>query len=799
MILVSSVNYSKKICYLFCIAYLLSACSSVKDFPANKPFVFSNKITLKGNIGKDEKKRLTTDLDNYWDDSLQARKVQQFGFIYKLKNPPVFDSANIGRSISFMNAYLNSQGYYYANFKDSIRIDSVSEKGQKRTNIDFLVDIGKRITIDSIGFAMFDTLHKPVDSTLQNLTLSAANKSFIKKGNPYSKQLISDELDRLMAIYRKNGFYKFGREDIYALIDTVNTNLLKLSLDPIEQAKLINEAAKNRQQDPNWHVTIMQKKVTDTTKVKQYYVGNLYYYPDVKNVYYNADSLIARKNYKELTYRSGKMRFDEYKFKFRPLREHNYLQRGSLYDENAYYKTVNTLNQIGAWKQVDAKPVIRVNSDSIDFHIFLLPAPKQSYGIDVEGSRNTGDIGSGNLLGLATNFTYRNRNVWKQAIQSVTQLRLGFEFNIDKEVANTVPKPFVQTQQLSLSHSYSFPRIIQPFTKWKSLNQVISELDNKRTVLAASGAYTNRVEFYQLRSLNLNFGYDFFKGKTAFQFRFPNVELYKVDTLAGLIQLFKDNPFLRNSFRNGNVVGFSLGTNTLLNGSGLSKTHNIRTYIEESGSLPNLLTKLGDKVFAYVKLELEYRYLKKYTKDEFAMRFFIGAALPKSGQSIPVFKQYFVGGPNSMRAWGLRQLGLGTSIKSDTSTSGYSDRFADFNLEYNAEYRFLLTTIAGIKVGSALYADMGNIWNIRKDISDPNATFSLGRLGKDLAIGVGTGIRLDFSFFLVRVDFAYKLKDPARLGNDGWASFNKFNWTDTRSNGVRIKNYAFQLGIGLPF
>ena len=190
MILVSSVNYFKKISYLFCVAYFLGACSSVKDFPANKPFVFSNKITLKGNLGKDEKKRLTTDLDNYWDDSLRARKVQQFGFIYKLKNPPVFDSANIGRSISFMNAYLNSQGYYYANFKDSIRIDSVSEKGQKRANIDFLVDIGKRITIDSIGFAMFDTLHKPVDSTLQNLTLSAANKSFIKKGNPYSKFIV---------------------------------------------------------------------------------------------------------------------------------------------------------------------------------------------------------------------------------------------------------------------------------------------------------------------------------------------------------------------------------------------------------------------------------------------------------------------------------------------------------------------------------------------------------------------------------------------------------------------------------
>ena len=54
-----------------------------------------------------------TELDNYWDDSLKVRKLQKFGFIYKLRNPPVFDSNNVTRSINFMNAYLNSQGYYY--------------------------------------------------------------------------------------------------------------------------------------------------------------------------------------------------------------------------------------------------------------------------------------------------------------------------------------------------------------------------------------------------------------------------------------------------------------------------------------------------------------------------------------------------------------------------------------------------------------------------------------------------------------------------------------------------------------
>lgn len=813
MIFVSNSISPQKILGLFSIVLLFAACSSVKEFPINKPFVFSNKITLKNNVGKDEKKRLTIELDNYWDDSLKARKVQQFGFIYRLKKPPVYDSSNISRSRGFMNAFLNSQGYYYATFKDSVTIDSFVVKErigklfskrvpmlQLRTNIEFLVDVGKRITIDTVSFTMIDTLHKPIDSTLQNITLAQAKYSLLKQGKPYSKQIVSDELDRLAYLYRSNGYYNLNREDIYALADTLNAKLLTLSIDPLAQAQLINDAANARKEDPKWRFTMMLKKISDTLKLKQYYVGNLYYYPDIKNVYYNADTLMARKDFKVSFHKSGVMRFDEDKFRFRPLREHTYLIRGGLYNENAYYKSINKLNQIGSWKQVDAKAVVRPNSDSIDFHFFLLPAPKQSWGIDFEGSRNTGDIGSGNLLGLATNLTYKNRNVWKQAIQSLTQARFGFEFNIDKQVANIAPKPFVQTEQFTLSHSYSFPRIIQPFKNWKWLNDRINRRDNKKTIFSAQGAYTNRIDYYQLRSLNLNFGFDYTKGNVSTQFRFPNIELYKVDTLDGLIQLFKDNPFLRNSFRNGNVVGESLAKNILFSGDDKSNIHNIRLFAEESGLLTNLFTKLGDRIFSYVKLEGEYRYLKKYTKNELALRAFVGAAIPtKTGQTIPVFKQYFVGGPNSMRAWGLRQLGLGSSISADTSTSGYTDRFGDFNLELNAEYRFLLTTIAGVKVGSALFTDIGNVWNIRQDPNNVDATLNYKNFARDIAIGVGTGVRLDFSFFLIRVDFAYKLKDPARVANNGWTNFRDFEWTDTRQNGVKIKNYAFQLGIGLPF
>ena len=108
-----------------------------------------------------------------------------------------------------------------------------------------------------------------------------------------------------------------------------------------------------------------------------------------------------------------------------------------------------------------------------------------------------------------------------------------------------------------------------------------------------------------------------------------------------------------------------------------------------------------------------------------------------------------------------------------------------------------MATIASFKVSSALFADIGNVWNLKKIGTDPEAQFSLKNLERDLAIGIGTGLRFDFSYFLIRLEAAYKVKDPARQYNNGW--MNGFSLTELRQNGLQVNNYAVQLGIGLPF
>ncbi|MEN9298059.1 MAG: hypothetical protein RLZZ429_372 [Bacteroidota bacterium] len=775
---------------------LFSSCSvqqriKVKEYPKNKPFVYSTKINIVNELPKDEEKRLTYELENYWDDSLRVRLAQRYLAWYRLSKPPAFDSVNIDRSVNFMKAYLNSQGYFYPHFKDSIFIDTV--KDQLRASVIMDISTGKNITIDSVSYNF-------QDSALNALVQSEISKSLLKKGGRYTKQVIGNELDRLTNLFRQNGYYNFSRDDLRAVVDTLGSELLELTLDPFKQAQLIADAAKKRNENPTWDIMITTTRVlTDSTGLKQVSFGNIYYYPET-NLYDIPDSVKKRNDFIIDTFRSGIMKYNQGIFRFRPMREHTYFKRGDKYNEADYFKTLNTLGQLGAWQQVDAILEPR-DKDSLDVHLFMVPATKQSVSAELEGSRNSGDVITGNTLGISMNLSYNNKNRWKQAIQQQTVLRTGVELNLLNQANN----PLLQTFLVSASHTYAFPRILTPFRSWGSSKKV----ENKKTLLTLNGSYIDRRNFYKVNSITASIGYEWRSrkrnGDHLWLYKPLNLELYGITRLAGLDTLIQKNPFLQASFNEGNIVSQSLSfISTGTSRMNRNRSHYFRVGIEEAGGLFGLLPGLKNNIYRYIKTETEYRQVTRFDKSELAYRAFAGVGYnygndPRIGRTLPFFKQFIAGGPYSMRAWGLRQLGLGSSIFSDTVNSSYRDRFGDIQLESNIEYRFTLLSLGSFKVGSAFFADIGNIWNIKRNNQDPESKFSLSNLGRDLAIGVGTGLRFDFSYFLIRFDFAYRVKDPARNTNGGWMSIRNFVWSETRSSGLKINNMALQFGIGLPF
>jgi outer membrane protein insertion porin family len=255
---------------------------------------------------------------------------------------------------------------------------------------------------------------------------------------------------------------------------------------------------------------------------------------------------------------------------------------------------------------------------------------------------------------------------------------------------------------------------------------------------------------------------------------------------------------LRIAFNNGLIIGQVLSyTYAHSKGGNLGL---LKAQVEESGAIFGNIKRLDEgDLRRFIKGDIEYKYLITQPKSAWAFRIFggYGYTYGRTGsgpeQVMPFFKAYFGGGPYSMRAWQVRQLGLGSNIFYDTlrTSNGSSfDRFGDIKLESNVEYRFNLGTLFGIKFRSAFFVDIGNIWS-RTNFSDDRfegSQFRLSHLYKDLAVGGGTSLRMDFDFFLVRLDWAYKLKDPVySYKNAGWL------------NDLRVTNGQLQFGIGYPF
>ena len=274
------------------ILMLVSSCSvekrtSISNPPLHKPFVYETKLNITGNITKDEKIRLTNELGNYWDDSIRVRKVSQLGVRTVIKNPAAYDTANLVRSMQYMNEYLNSQGYYYANFSPEIATEFI--KNQERKKIALNIDLGKNITFDSISYVL-------KDSTLQKLTEGDKKNSLIKFGDPYTKGAISNELDRMVNLYRQNGYFQFTREHIFAHVDSLDKRLFTLTLDPIQQTELMAIARGSREKSSSWPVAMERRTNIDSSAIVPYKIGKIYYYPETRVTDFT-DSLPFSKNF----------------------------------------------------------------------------------------------------------------------------------------------------------------------------------------------------------------------------------------------------------------------------------------------------------------------------------------------------------------------------------------------------------------------------------------------------------------------------------------------------------------------
>ena len=755
---------------------LLSSCSVIpRNYPKNTPFVYEYNIKVEGNLSADEKDRLEAGLKNQLDDSIRVRSVNKFFYHglnrQVLDKPPVYKSINADQSVSFMHSLLNAQGY----FRDSVTYDTSLKKvnDQYRTTVNFRVAPGKPVILDSIAYTI-------EQEELQNITMASLKESVIRKGQPFAKAAISAELDRLVDLYRNKGYMRFSRQELLGIWDTLNPAILNPSLDPFEQITLLDSIRKSRE-NPKANLEIILKPGFDSSKLVKYYIGNIEVFPDYRT---DTSGFFQKTKYVE----GIKVSYYRNIFKPKILPSNIYFRRGDLYSQKNYLKTINRFNSMGAWRLVNIDQNPRENQDTADFVIKLSPARKYSFTADLEGSRNQTAF-SGNLFGIAINFGLQNRNFARSAYQTVTNLR----FNIETGRDTIADVKFIQTKQLILSHTIYFPR---PIPRMNFLPGKIRE--NFRTIFAVNLATTLRRNLYNLNTINSSWGYEFQWDKKLVSLRIPNFEYSSFNSKPLLDSIIKYNPSLRNLFTDGFISSMIAGIT--VNG-GRNKHVNIFRYnIEESGLLTGFIHNqfLDSNLYRFLKVDIEFARKVQFNKSAFVMRLFTGIGYEFSStvnankkNSLPFFREYYAGGPNSMRAWALRKLGPGSVIK-DFGSTGVPDRYGDVQIEANLEYRFPLFKLSGYSINGALFTDIGNIWYLKKDAGKPEEVFNFSRLYKDLAIGTGMGIRADFGFFVVRLDYSYKAKDPSPPPADE-AGQNKWFY------GTQLFKGQLQLGISYPF
>lgn len=778
--------------YLLGLLFLLNACADLKkavihDYPKQMSFVYDNKVVVKDANNNIEALALANELSNYWDDSLKAKQVRQFGFFNTILQPLRYQEDKLEPSIQFMKNYLATKGYNQPILTPLVKVDTVKQEWRARLTME--IRLNKKTLIDAVVYELNDSL-------LQSIANKNTDFAYVKKGMAYSNESINNELDRLVELFRANGYYYFTKEKIFAEVDTLNQQLMELSLDPLEQINQVLDAEKTQKDHPLWKLSF-QLRNTSKNEFKQYPTGQQIFYSDLK-LSDNPDTVLAKGLPNQASYKNIIQQYTKYKFKSPLFEEQSIIKKGDLFNENIFFQTLNNFSSLGPWQQVDARTTLQ--NDSVYLHYFLTPSLRHSLNFDIEGSRNNSQLVAGNLLGLSTSVTLRDRNVQKKSISSISNARAGIELNVNNGNNN-----LTQTLLFNLGHTYSFPNLIIPFVPKRT-----TYTNQTRSTLSLNGSYIDRLNYYKLRSFITNWGYELKKNKNRAEniwtYKPINVELYRLTKFSKLDSLLILNPFLRSSFNEGNVISQTfnyLSTGTSFKNS--NQNNYLRIGIEEAGGLTGLFNGASSRIYRYLKAEIELRKLYKYQYTEFAWRFMGGWGNNYSNDPVlkgqlPFFKQFTAGGPYSMRAWGLRQLGLGSSQFYDTSSKSQSfDRFGDFQLEANLEYRFPLFQWGSYKIGSAVYTDIGNIWNIRGTELDPAAGFKFNKLYKDIAVAVGTGIRMDFNYFIIRVDYALKMKDPTRLQNDGWLDIQNLKWAEVKPNGVKVNNYALQFGIGLPF
>ena len=795
---------------IFFLSLFFYSCTIPRKYQKGKPFVTKNNIEVKGGkFTKDERTSLKQRLNAQLDDSSRIVTKDALFVLHYIKKPPVYDSGSAGKSARNMQASMLHIGYYKSVAK--FHADTIHMGDQLRVHVKYSLETGKPTLIDTLRYI----LRK---SDLQALALSTVEKSLLKKGKPVTKSAVLGEISRLVELFRNNGYYKFTSEELKMRGDTTTGALTTISDDIFEQIRLLAEAQAARD-SPTIKLALVLNPPTDSTRLRKYYINQIYILPD----YEPGDKLTDPTLLTSVPTKARNFIIKSHRHKFTAgfLGSNLYIKTGDLYRQDEFYKTLTSFSKAGIWQSTNIQIVERRDStDKIDLIIQLIPGKQFGFEAAIEASYSATSssnsvtaVNSGNLLGLSGNVSLLNRNFIKEGIKMTNSLRAGVELNFRPDSGKR--GNIINSNEISYSNNIVFPGFIFPVKKLNGDKR----FTGAETFINTNLSYINRINLFNLQTINLAIGYDWTSKKTRQWVVKPfNVEYARLyNETDSFKKTLADNPFLRYSFNSALVAGSSISyKSTKINPRHPNRQHSLRINVEESGLIWGRLGIFKNTLRQFAKADVEYVYSASHPKTAFVFRIFGGIGVAaKADTTLPFFKQYYGGGSNSMRGWPVRGIGRGSQPLAAFGANQFNDRTGDIQLETNLEYRYVILQIIpnSLVLKGAVFCDIGNIWNLRN--SKPgggtdSAQFQFKNIYKELGVSAGTGFRIDFNYFVVRLDLGFRFKRPElSYVNNGW-KVPSLGFDDvlqklfTRGKNDenkkwRYENFNFAIGISYPF
>ena len=701
--------------------------------------------------------------------------------------------------------YMHYRGYFNAVVNAQTHIPPKrGSKGRvvsKKVEVNYVITSEKLYSIDSMDFVCADpAIQKILDETKQD--------SYLKKGSPVDGLLYDQEVNRITSTLRNRGYASFTSNYVSQLKgDTSNA-----------KTKTVLEIATPR----------------DTNHHKIYRVGEVFVYPNYNPII--SDSMKADTILDGLHF--IKEKGSAFWIKPKRLRENIFIKSGELYNQEDVNKTNRKLSDLGVFRFVN----IRQQEDPkqvgvINFSIQITPRKKREIGYGIEPNFTERNIATSplNLLGISGNTFIGNKNLFHGAEQFSTNAFAGFEFDINNNFGLNVV-------DLKLQNSLEIPRFTGYLGVYKTLNKLklLSDFrldvlkDRAVTSINLNYNFLSINRFYTYHLFNASWGFDYKDNENRFILSNLSIDILRPINIGPVFQdILDDNLFLANSFGDQLFTGFLLRDFTYIfnkSPNSFGERYFVQLYTDVSGAEIFGLNKIYNELdnnrdtltlgsnfefSQYAKFEINASYTKQYTrKTAFATRINIGIATPFGfSDEVPYVKQFFAGGPQSLRAWGARGLGPGSFQDSLTLNANNRLLFyqtGDFKFELNGEFRQQLATAFGGRLEGALFLDIGNVWTLRPDndngrpggqlqwrpIIDQDGNEIGDNFFKELAVGTGVGFRFDYDFFLLRFDLGYRIKNPyKRTLEDGTETYLAYR----SLNELTIRDINYNLGLNYPF